>query len=153
MSEHPSILLVCLGNICRSPLAEAAFRDAFDNAGRSAHIESAGTAGYHIGRPPDPRAIRVAAAHGIDISTYRARRVNTNDFSAFDYIIALDSSNFDDLLMLAPESASARIVLLLDALPGQEGQSVADPYYGDYRGFQEAWAIIRNAAQAWLTKI
>jgi protein-tyrosine phosphatase len=142
----PSFLFVCLGNICRSPLAEAAMRHVLDSAGLAAHVDSAGTGDWHIGHPPDPRAIAEAARHGHDISAYQARQVCTADFQAFDHIIALDGSNLANLRALAPANATARLSLLLDHVPGRAGQDVADPYYGDAAGFAVTWADVSAGA-------
>lgn len=144
----PSILFVCLGNICRSPLAEAAFRRAADAAGLAVSADSAGTGDWHIGRPPDPRACAEALRHGLDISGYRARQVEAEDFRRFDRILALDATNMADLRALAPADGKARLSLLLDHVPGLEGQSVADPYFGEADGFTETWREVSLAAEA-----
>jgi len=144
----PSILFVCLGNICRSPLAEAAFRRAADAAGLAVSADSAGTGDWHIGRPPDPRACAEALGHGLDISGYRARQVEAEDFRRFDRILALDATNMEDLRALAPADGKARLSLLLDHVPGLEGQSVADPYFGEADGFTETWREVSLAAEA-----
>lgn len=125
-----NVLFVCLGNICRSPLAEAAFRAEAEARGIDALVDSAGTGGWHRGDPPDPRSRAVAKRHGIDISTYRARQVIEADFTRFDHIVAMDAVNLRDLRGIAPVDATARLSLLLDHVAGREGQSVADPYYG-----------------------
>ena len=143
----PAVLFVCLGNICRSPLAEAAFRAAAERAGLDCRIDSAGTGDWHIGRPPDPRACAVALRHGIDISRYRARQVSAEDFTAFSHIVALDASNLRDLQALKPAPATATLSLLLDHAPGRRGEAVADPYYGDEAGFEQAWADVQAGAQ------
>jgi protein-tyrosine phosphatase len=141
-SAPPRILFVCLGNICRSPLAEAAMRRAATEAGIAVEVDSAGTGDWHIGKPPDPRAIAAAARHGLDISGLRARQVRGDDFDRFDRLVALDGNNLRDLRRLAPSSAKARMSLLLDHAPGRAGQDVADPYFGDDSGFDVAWADI-----------
>lgn len=153
MSERPSLLFVCLGNICRSPLAEAAFRHAAAEAGLDAHADSAGTAGYHIGAPPDPRAIATAARHGVDIAHYRGRQVEQADFTRFTHIFALDRENLAHLRRFAPADRSAELALLLDAVPGQEGQPVADPYYGDEAGFEITWREVSLAAQHLVSRL
>ena len=127
----PSLLFVCLGNICRSPLAEAAFREAAARAGLAAVADSAATGEWQIGNPPDPRSRAVALAHGVDISAQRARRVRGDDFTRFDLILALDPDNLLDLHAMAPARSTARIGLLMDHVPGCAGQAVRDPYYGD----------------------
>ena len=144
----PSLLFVCLGNICRSPLAEAAFRHHAAAGGLAASADSAGTGDWHIGEPPDPRAIAEAARHGIDISTYRGRQVSKADFSRFTHIFALDEQNLADLRVLRPASASAQLSLLLDHVPGMAGQPVADPYWGDAAAFTATWRQVDEAARA-----
>jgi protein-tyrosine phosphatase len=143
-----SVLFVCLGNICRSPLAEAAFRDAAARAGLEAVTDSAGTGGWHIGHAPDPRSQAVALADGIDISGYKARQVRGADFTGFDHILALDPQNLRDLHAIAPPGTSARLSLLMDHVPGRAGEGVRDPYYGDARDFADVWAEVRLAADA-----
>ncbi|WP_395666888.1 low molecular weight protein-tyrosine-phosphatase [Methylocella sp.] len=144
----PAALFVCLGNICRSPLAEAAFRRAAEAAGLTARIDSAGTGDWHVGEPPDRRAQAVARKHGLDISGCRARQVKAEDFRRFTHIFALDAENLARLRSIAPADASARLSLLLDAAPGREGESVADPYFGGDDGFDVAWADVWEAASA-----
>lgn len=147
MSQIPSVLFVCLGNICRSPLAEAALRHEAESAGLEVLVDSAGTGSWHIGKGPDPRSCDEAARHGIDIRSYRARQVSPADFTRFDRIVALDSSNFADLERMAPAGAKARLSLLLDHVPGMEGQNVADPYYGGPEGFETTWEQVSEAAR------
>jgi protein-tyrosine phosphatase len=144
-----SVLMVCLGNICRSPLAEAALRHHAERLGLDLHVDSAGTGDWHIGHPPDPRAQAVAQRlGGIDISALRARQVSADDFHRFDHIIAMDGSNLRNLRALAPAGGKAKLALLLDHVPGQEGRAVADPYYGDDAGFEETWRDVERAAAA-----
>ncbi len=147
----PAILFVCLGNICRSPLAEAAMRAELAAAGIDAQVDSAGTGDWHIGHPPDPRAIAEARAHGHDISLYQARQVALDDFHLFHHIIALDRSNLANLRALAPIGATARLSLLLDHVPGRAGHDVADPYYGDAAGFAVTWADVQAGARGLVT--
>jgi protein-tyrosine phosphatase len=142
-----SVLFVCLGNICRSPLAEAAFRDAAARHELDATADSAGTGNWHVGRAPDPRSIAVAAQHGIDIARYKARQVARDDFYKFTQIVALDRQNLADLKSLVPDDATASLSLLLDHVDGCAGQSVADPYYGDARDFDVTWADVTAGAQ------
>ncbi|NBC37762.1 low molecular weight phosphotyrosine protein phosphatase [Novosphingobium sp. FSY-8] len=141
-----SVLFVCLGNICRSPLAEAAFRAAADAARLPVEVDSAGTGGWHAGDPPDRRAIAEARRHGVAIGDYRARQIRAEDFTRFDYIFALDHSNLKDLQAITPANATASVGLLMDLVPGRAGQPVADPYYGGPDDFAETWADVSLAA-------
>ena len=141
-----AVLFVCLGTICRSPLAEAALRARAQGLGWE--IDSAGTGGWHAGDPPDPRAQAAALRHGIDISGYRARQVGQADFTRFSHIFALDRQNLADLRRLRPAGTGARLALLLDMVPGMQGREVADPYYGDAAGFETTWAEVDAAAAA-----
>jgi protein-tyrosine phosphatase len=143
-----SVLFVCLGNICRSPLAEAAFRRAAERLGLDVEIDSAGTGDWHIGYPPDPRAAAVAARNGIDIAHLRARQVTPDDFRRFDHIVALDANNLRDLERLRPADSKAQLSLLLDHAEGRSGQAVADPYYGDDSHFDAAWGDVSSGAEA-----
>jgi len=142
-----SVLFVCLGNICRSPLAEAAFRREAERLGLEVEIDSAGTGDWHIGYPPDQRAAAVAARNGIDISNLKARLVTADDFRRFDHIVALDSNNLRDLERLRPADGKARLSLLLDHVEGRRGQAVADPYYGDDSHFDAAWDDVSAGAE------
>ncbi|APE27937.1 low molecular weight protein-tyrosine-phosphatase [Aurantiacibacter gangjinensis] len=148
MSDRPAILFVCLGNICRSPLAEGAMRAAAEEAGVDVDIDSAGTGAWHVGNPPDERSIAVARANGVDISRQRARQVEPADFVRFTHIYALDADNLANLRRLAPPDTTARVALLMDVVAGSEGQAVADPYYGGAEGFSQTWADVNRAAQA-----
>jgi protein-tyrosine phosphatase len=143
-----SVLMVCLGNICRSPLAEGALRHHADRLGLELHIDSAGTGDWHIGHPPDKRAQEVARrVGGIEISGLRARQVTASDFHRFDHIIAMDSSNLHNLRALMPADGKAKLSLLRDHVPGGEGQSVADPYYGDDADFEACWRQVDAATR------
>jgi protein-tyrosine phosphatase len=153
MAQSASVLFVCLGNICRSPLAEAAFRQAATRAGLRVTVDSAGTGGWHVGQAPDARARAQGRAHGVDMSQYRARQVKPGDFTRFTHIFALDTSNLADLEGLRPADATARLALLLDLVPGREGQSVADPYYGGPEDFAVTWNEVSEAAQALVAQL
>ena len=148
-----SVLFVCLGNICRSPLAEAAFRREAQRLGLDVEIDSAGTGDWHIGYPPDPRAAAVAARNGIDISNLKARLVTEEDFRRFDHIVALDSKNLADLEALRPADGTAKLSLLLDHVEGRGGEAVADPYYGDDSHFDLAWNDVAEGAEALARRI
>ena len=144
----PKVLFVCMGNICRSPLAEAAFREAAARIGLDAEIDSAGTGGWHAGDPPDLRAQAVARRHGVDIGGYRARQVQPSDFYDYTHIVALDRDNLADLRRMRPATSTAELSLLLDHVPGRGGQSVADPYYGQDTGFDITWRDASEGAAA-----
>jgi protein-tyrosine phosphatase len=150
MPDHtaPAILFVCLGNICRSPLAEAALRAEAGKAGLAIHVDSAGTGDWHIGHPPDRRAQATARHHGMDIAQYQGRQVEPGDFRRFTHIFALDADNLRNLRAIAPADATARLGLLMDMVPGREGQAVKDPYYGDDSGFETTWSDVSAAARA-----
>ncbi|BAU93569.1 protein tyrosine phosphatase [Methylorubrum populi] len=145
---RPAILFVCLGNICRSPLAEAAFRSEAARIGLDVMVDSAGTSDWHVGEPPDARAIAVARAHGVEIAGYRGRQVTPDDFERFDHVVALDLANLAKLRALRPAGSRAALSLLLDHVPGREGEPVADPYYGADDGFDTTWADVTAGARA-----
>jgi protein-tyrosine phosphatase len=148
-----SVLFVCLGNICRSPLAEAAFRLEAERVGLDVTVDSAGTGDWHAGEPPDRRAIAAAGRNGIDISHLRARQVRPEDFDRFDHVVALDRHNLRDLERLRPPGSKAKLSLLLDHVEGREGQAVADPYYGRAQHFDVAWTDVSEGAAALAKKI
>jgi protein-tyrosine phosphatase len=141
------VLFVCLGNICRSPLAEAAFRAEAERLGLDAEADSAGTGGWHAGEPPDRRAIAAARRGGVDISHLRARQVTAGDFERFDHVVALDGENLADLEAIRPAGSRAGLSLLLDHVPGREGQAVADPYYGGDAHFDMTWRDVGEGAR------
>ena len=148
-----SILFVCLGNICRSPLAEGVFRAALQAAepGVDVRLDSAGTGGWHAGSAPDPRSVAIAARHGIDISRQKARKVTAEDFRRFDLIFGMDRSNVEDLSRLAHAEARERVHLFLD-YAGMTGGEVPDPYYGGPDGFANVYRMIREASEAIVSK-
>jgi len=138
-----SVLFVCLGNICRSPLAEGILRQGLADAGLDGlvSIDSAGTGNWHAGGPPDPRSIAVAASHGIDISAQRARQLVAGDFDRFDLILAMDRSNEATLRARAPSSRHDRIFLFLDHTLGTRAD-VPDPYHGGTNGFEDVYQLL-----------
>lgn len=143
-----SILFVCLGNICRSPLAEGAFRAEAERHGIEAEIGSAGTGSWHAGQAPDARACAIAKERGVDISDQLARQITRRDFNRYDHIVALDAQVLADLQAMRPGDASAALSLFLDHVAGREGQDVADPYYGGDEGFAVTWDDAAAGAKA-----
>lgn len=147
-AEHtPAVLFVCLGNICRSPMAEGAFRKAALDAKLECDVDSAGTAAYHIGEPPDPRAFAIARKYSVNLSGSLGRQIDAKDFERFDRIVAMDTANLAGVTARAPREARDKISLLMDAVPGREGESVADPYHGGEEEFEKAWDEIAMAAR------
>ncbi|TIQ96333.1 low molecular weight protein-tyrosine-phosphatase [Mesorhizobium sp.] len=151
MSAKPikSILFVCLGNICRSPLAEGVFRAVWAERGegRDILLDSAATSGWEVGSAPDPRSIAVATRHGIDISAQKARRIALDDLSRFDLILGMDRTNVRDLKALAPQATRDRIHLFLEFASGN-ARDVPDPYYEDQQAFVSVYRMIREASEA-----
>lgn len=139
------ILTVCLGNICRSPTAEAALLEAATAAGVDIEVDSAGTGAWHVGEPPDRRMTAAAREVGLTLDG-SARQVRVSDFDDFDLLLAMDRSNQRDLLALAPDDTAAAKVRLFRDFAGEVGQDVPDPYYGGPDGFREVVDIARRAA-------
>ena len=148
------ILFVCLGNICRSPTAEAVMRGLVADAGLEGEIEveSAGTAGYHAGDLPDRRSIAAAAERGVALDS-RARQVSDADFNGFDLLVAMDRSNREDLLALAPDDEGRRKVRTLREFGDGRDLDVPDPYYGGADGFGEVLDIVERCCAALLAEI
>lgn len=149
-----SILFVCLGNICRSAMAEGIFRDQASKRGCSEElmIDSAGTGSWHVGNPPDSRAVAKALEHGIDISGQRGRQVGPEDFGRFDLILAMDRSNLETLEVRAPARHRAQVALFMAYANGQE-KEVPDPYYGGPEGFEQVFRMIEAASSALLDRM
>lgn len=141
------ILFVCLGNICRSPTAEAVARLRFEAVGLGAvEVASAGTGGWHVGKTPDMRAQQAAAARGYDMRSLRAAQVRRQDFADFDLILAMDKDNLADLESRQPAiKQGAKLALLMDYAPGRAGEEVPDPYYGEGDGFAHVLDMIEEA--------
>lgn len=138
-----SVLFVCLGNICRSPLAEVYARDVFAARSIAVDVESAGTIGQHAGAAADPGSVSVARIHGIDLAQHRARRVADDDFAKFDLILALDGQNLHDLKRRCPPSSAHKLMRLLDFATGCGHGDVPDPYGGTEGDFGRTFALIR----------
>lgn len=146
-----NVLMVCLGNICRSPLAEGILKNKVN--GFKIKVDSAGTAGYHIGNPPDPRSVKVAFDHGIDISTQRCRKFSVKDFDRFDLIYAMDKSNYGNIISLARnQSDASKVKLLLNEIEAKD-REVPDPYYNSNDGFETVFQMIDQACEIIATKI
>lgn len=149
-NEHrTAILFVCLGNICRSPLAEGVFRQVATELGLSSGfvVDSAGTGGWHVGSSPDPRSIAIAAKNGIDIASQRCRRIVDEDFERFDLILGMDRSNVDELMARCGRQHRAKIDLFCGRA-GQGSIEIPDPYYGGDDGFANVYRMIRDASVA-----
>lgn len=153
--EKVSVLFVCMGNICRSPTAEAVFRHYVENAGLSdvILIDSAGTHDFHIGHAPDVRSQQAANQRGYDMSALRGRQVESADFEHFDYLLAMDKANLSILQYLAPRACKKRISLFLEFAERRVESEVPDPYYGGARGFEEVLDLVEDAAQGLLRHI
>jgi len=154
-STPSSVLLVCLGNICRSPTAEEIFRQQAAIAGLSMKVDSAGTGDWHIGHAPDERAQRHAKAHGYKINKLVARQVNADDFHNFDLILAMDAQNLADLQSIKngitdTDTKLAKLALFSEEDPTYGGDDVPDPYTGDGDAFEEVIERIESSAQAWI---
>jgi len=149
------VLFVCLGNICRSPTAEGVFRSLVERQGLAGDIsvDSAGTGAWHVGDPPDPRAQASAEVRGYDLSGQRARKIHGDDFSRFDYIIAMDRSNHTDLTSMAPPAGRERIHMFLAFAPETGVREVPDPYYGAGDGFATVLDLVEAASQGLLDDI
>jgi len=139
------ILMVCLGNICRSPLAEGILRQKTKENQHTIIIDSAGTIGIHAGEQPDKRMQATALKYGIDLSTLHSRQITLNDFQEFDRIYAMDESNYSDLQKLARnEVQKAKVRLLLDENPLNSLKNVPDPYYGGQEGFEQVYFLLEE---------
>jgi protein-tyrosine phosphatase len=150
-----SILMVCLGNICRSPLAEGVLRHQLEEAGiKNVRVDSAGTSDYHVGDCPDTRSAQNAKSHGIDISKLRGRQFSVEDFDAFDLIYVMDASNYKNVIALARnESDKAKVDLLLNAKWPGKNIAVPDPYYGGADGFEKVFQLVNEACKEIVNKI
>ena len=139
------VLMVCLGNICRSPLAEGILKSKVDPS--RVEVDSAGTAGYHVGNPPDPRSVEVGLKYQIDIRSQRCRKFRKTDFHQFDHIFVMDRENYRDVCALAPEPKMTQKVSLLLEITGSGVDEVPDPYYGGEEGFEKVFRLIDDACE------
>ncbi len=146
------VLFVCLGNICRSPSAEAVLRSLAATSKLDVEIDSAGTAAYHIGKSPDARSQQAAQARGISMDGQCARQVSANDFYEFDYIFAMDRSNLADLQSIRPANGSAQLSLFLKEYGSMGYDEVPDPYYGSEKGFELVLDLLQDACQAFISE-
>ncbi len=142
------ILMVCLGNICRSPMAEGVMRQKIKDYGLDAQVNSCGTASYHIGEAPDYRGIKTLHNYGIDISQHQGQQFAVSDFDAYDLIFVMDTRNYSNLMAKARnKNDKEKITLLMDEIyPGQQ-KVVPDPYYGDIEDYEETYALVEGACE------
>jgi protein-tyrosine phosphatase len=154
MAKH-RLLFVCLGNICRSPMAEGAFRRVAEDEGvlHLFDIDSAGLGDWHVGQAPDTRAQTAARDRDIDISGQSARQIEPADYDRFDLLLAMDGSNYQELVQLAPSDARHKIRRFLDFAPHVGTQDVPDPFYGGREGFDHALDLIEEAARGLLAEL
>jgi protein-tyrosine phosphatase len=156
------ILFVCLGNICRSPTAEGVFRQVVENhpSFNGFEIDSCGTSAFHVGEPPDPRSIKAAQARGYNLSTIRSREITLTDFTYFDYILAMDSQNLEQIERLAEQAAKdlvggahAKVGLFLQYGTKFNVSEVPDPYYGGKQGFDHVIDLIEDASEGFISQL
>ncbi|MCC5958899.1 MAG: low molecular weight phosphotyrosine protein phosphatase [Ectothiorhodospiraceae bacterium] len=154
-TEMVRVLFVCMGNICRSPTAEGVFRELLKQEGLADVVEtdSAGTHGYHVGRPPDARAQAAARSRDVDISDLRARQVELSDFEYFHWIVAMDNDNLENLVAECPASQRSKVYRLLDFAPHTGADEVPDPYYGGSAGFEQVLDLVRAGSAGLLKAI
>jgi protein-tyrosine phosphatase len=155
MSNPPNkirVLMVCLGNICRSPTAEAMLRHKVHEAGLDDHVEvdSAGTADYHVDSPPDRRAVAHGEKRGLKMRNLRGRQVVRADFDRFDFILAMDADNLANLRRIQPPDSRAKVALLLSYAPRTGAREVPDPYYGGADGFETVLDLVESAADGFI---
>lgn len=146
-----NVLMVCLGNICRSPLAEGILKSKVDS--KHTFVDSAGTAGYHVGYAPDPRSIKVANDHGIDISSQRCRKFTVSDFDVFDIIYVMDKSNYGNIIGLARNKADQQKIKLLLSEINLKNEEVPDPYHDSDDGFEKVYIMIDKACTEIATRL
>jgi len=155
MNQPVGVLFVCLGNICRSPTADAVFACKVREQGLGSRllVDSAGTGDWHVGEAPDARSQRHAARRGYDLSGLRARQVTAEDFRRFDFVLAMDRSNLEELGRMRPAGAAGELELFLRYGSGRHGLEVPDPYYGGEQGFERVLDLVEEAAEGLLAHI
>ncbi|GGP50263.1 protein-tyrosine-phosphatase [Shewanella algicola] len=152
LAKVSSVLFVCMGNICRSPTAEAVFKQQVKLHGLSLRVDSAGTIAYHKGNPPDSRSVAAGTKRGLDFSGMKARQVREEDYEQFDLILAADNDNVHDLRERCPAQYRYKIHLILDFTPGDVTE-VPDPYYGGERGFEQVIDLLETSLAALATQL
>ncbi|CAG0954096.1 low molecular weight phosphotyrosine protein phosphatase [Flavobacteriales bacterium] len=146
--------MVCLGNICRSPMAHGILEEKAKKRNKQLIVDSAGTANFHIGEMPDERAIKKMRNYNIDISKQKARQFHKNDFETFDYIFVMDTSNYENIIRMAKsEIHKQKVDLILNILYPQQNMSVPDPYYGGDSGFENVYQLLDAACEKFIEKI
>ena len=153
--RNKSVLFVCMGNICRSPTAEGVFRYVVKkrNLQDQISIDSAGTHAYHIGESPDSRSQSTALSRGVNLSAQRARKAVAEDFERFDYVIAMDRSNYEDLKLLGQGADLSKLHLFMSFAKAWDNDEVPDPYYGGANGFEEVFDMVQSASEGLLEHI
>ncbi len=154
-SKTTRVLMVCLGNLCRSPTAEAVLRKKVREAGLDDRIEvdSAGTADYHVDSPPDRRAIAHGERRGLAMKQLRGRQVSRDDFDRFDFILAMDDDNLANLQRIRPAGSRATVALLMSYAPQAGAREVPDPYYGGTDGFETVLDLVESAADGFIAAV
>jgi protein-tyrosine phosphatase len=148
------ILMVCLGNICRSPLADGLLRDKIQLNNLQIEVDSCGTSGHHLGEQPDERMMETALKYGCDLSKLRARQFIVNDFDQFDIIYVMDSSNYNNVIRLArSESDKQKVKIFLNELYPSKNMAVPDPYYGGEQGFEDVYELVAKATDIIIEKL
>jgi protein-tyrosine phosphatase len=155
LKERVAVLVVCTGNICRSPTGEGVLQHLAEKRGLAERVQvrSAGTHDYHVGEGPDPRTVKHASQRGYDLSALRASQVSAEDFHRYDYILAMDRGHLRILKSIAPGDATARLGMFLEASERWKGEDVPDPYYGGVEGFERVLDMVEEAAEGWLDRL
>jgi len=145
------VLMVCLGNICRSPMAEGILRSMAVQKGLDIEVDSCGTASYHVGQHPDPRSVSKSMEHNIDISSLYGRQFGITDFDEFDFILTMDTYNYDDIRSLARNDDDLqKVKMILNYSHPEEDKDVPDPYYGGAQGFENVFQLLDKASEAFI---